>query len=679
MIAARLEALISDLPFPIPFMRFSTPKRPLLSGGLLLLLWLFVGLLPASAVHLLGGEMSYKYLDAAGPADKPWRYELTMRFYINPLTDPPEQALTIQIFPVNNIYALPVQRIKVLRTSLTDITVPTLPGCGQATSRMSLALYVTTVNLPVASDGFLARCVTSNRIAGIVNLRNSVDLNMGVEVKLLPGDIPNSSPVFSNIPVAFICAGANSFVANTAYDADGDELVYSYGTFLQNQYASGYSPTQPFGAAGAATINSATGLSGYMSPAQGIFQVAVEVREYRIVNGSRQLLTTAQRDVQVIARTCTATTSRPPTFTPATLTAPRDFTIREGQTLTFNVAVTDPDGDPLTLTATSALLDGPGGIEATFANQPGVAVAANPAGTVSVKGNGTAAGTFRLTGCGLDRRTPYEVVITATDEACNSQTVAATFRITVVRAAFAATISGASQLCSQSRATYTASSSSGLSPLQWTAVGGQILGSNVGPTVQVVWGASSRGEVRVSGTTDLGCPTQAVVFPVSFVPGLLVTGPTTYCPATGTELHYSVPGTGAYQWTITNGSIVNGQGTNEVAVTISPGATAALQVASPALTQCVSTLLIGPDDNCLNFYNVITPNGDGQNDVFTIKNIERRTNTALTIFNRWGQKVYHSDDYHNTFGGEGVNPGVYYYLCRTEDGASYKGWFEVIR
>lgn len=109
-------------------MRSSTFKTPLLSAGLLLLLWLFVGLLPASAVHLLGAEMSYKYLDAAGPANMPWRYELTMRFYINPLTDPPEQALIIQVYPSNTIFVPAVQRVRVVRTSFTDITAPTLPG-----------------------------------------------------------------------------------------------------------------------------------------------------------------------------------------------------------------------------------------------------------------------------------------------------------------------------------------------------------------------------------------------------------------------------------------------------------------------------------------------------------------------------------------------------------------------
>ncbi len=40
---------------------------------------------PAQATHLLGGEMSYRYLDANGPAGNPFRYEITVTIYSNGL------------------------------------------------------------------------------------------------------------------------------------------------------------------------------------------------------------------------------------------------------------------------------------------------------------------------------------------------------------------------------------------------------------------------------------------------------------------------------------------------------------------------------------------------------------------------------------------------------------------
>ena len=50
------------------------------------------------------------------------------------------------------------------------------------------------------------------------------------------------------------------------------------------------------------------------------------------------------------------------------------------------------------------------------------------------------------------------------------------------------------------------------------------------------------------------------------------------------------------------------------------------------------------EDN-LDVFDIITPNGDGLNDVFTIRNIENYPNNTLEIFNRWGVKVYDAIGY----------------------------------
>jgi gliding motility-associated-like protein len=76
---------------------------------------------------------------------------------------------------------------------------------------------------------------------------------------------------------------------------------------------------------------------------------------------------------------------------------------------------------------------------------------------------------------------------------------------------------------------------------------------------------------------------------------------------------------------------------------------------------------------------VFTPDGDNKNDLFTIKGIEGRT-VKITVFNRWGNKVYHNDAYDNTWNGTAnVNglqlgnnklpQGTYYYIIEFEDGA----------
>lgn len=80
--------------------------------------------------------------------------------------------------------------------------------------------------------------------------------------------------------------------------------------------------------------------------------------------------------------------------------------------------------------------------------------------------------------------------------------------------------------------------------------------------------------------------------------------------------------------------------------------------------------------------NVITPNGDGKNDKFIITGLSRYPNSSLFIYNRWGNMVYQSKDYQNTWDGNSLNEGTYYYILklRTSDGErDYKGWIELLR
>ncbi len=58
--------------------------------------------------------------------------------------------------------------------------------------------------------------------------------------------------------------------------------------------------------------------------------------------------------------------------------------------------------------------------------------------------------------------------------------------------------------------------------------------------------------------------------------------------------------------------------------------------------------------------NVFSPNGDGQNDLFFIDGIESRGNT-VRIYNRWGQLVFEASNYRNTWDGDDLSDGTYYY------------------
>lgn len=58
--------------------------------------------------------------------------------------------------------------------------------------------------------------------------------------------------------------------------------------------------------------------------------------------------------------------------------------------------------------------------------------------------------------------------------------------------------------------------------------------------------------------------------------------------------------------------------------------------------------------------NVISPNGDGQNDVFYIQGI-LATKSTVRIFNRWGQVVFEQVNYQNNWSAPDLPDGTYFY------------------
>ncbi|WP_192822051.1 gliding motility-associated C-terminal domain-containing protein [Rufibacter sp. LB8] len=75
--------------------------------------------------------------------------------------------------------------------------------------------------------------------------------------------------------------------------------------------------------------------------------------------------------------------------------------------------------------------------------------------------------------------------------------------------------------------------------------------------------------------------------------------------------------------------------------------------------------------------NIITPNGDGLNDVF----IQRFSclPTELIVYNRWGKEVHREAIYQQNWNGGNLVEGTYFFLLKDESGASAKGWLEIVR
>ena len=77
-------------------------------------------------------------------------------------------------------------------------------------------------------------------------------------------------------------------------------------------------------------------------------------------------------------------------------------------------------------------------------------------------------------------------------------------------------------------------------------------------------------------------------------------------------------------------------------------------------------------DADLELPNIITPNGDGVNDVFAIKNLNPELDNLLTIYDRWGQKVFEMQNY-RTYIKDGIlyNPETGFTAEHNSDGVYF--------
>jgi gliding motility-associated-like protein len=86
----------------------------------------------------------------------------------------------------------------------------------------------------------------------------------------------------------------------------------------------------------------------------------------------------------------------------------------------------------------------------------------------------------------------------------------------------------------------------------------------------------------------------------------------------------------------------------------------------------------------LTFFNSFTPDGDGINDRWEIKNIDLFPDNDLTILNRWGSEVLKVKGYNNAnaWDGLGLNNGTYFYILKVNVNGEfkvYKGFITLLK
>ena len=155
------------------------------------------------------------------------------------------------------------------------------------------------------------------------------------------------------------------------------------------------------------------------------------------------------------------------------------------------------------------------------------------------------------------------------------------------------------------------------------------------------------------------------------------------------QLIASADSSGIVSWSVNGRSVCSGCATFNIqppvsavyfaTVTDSNGCQSTDSVLVIVRTECFVDSIETP--------NVISPNGDGSNDTWYIKNPANVPFTVVQIFNRWGQLIFESNSvdfvWDGTYLGKPSNPGVYtYYLkgfCPDRGGWLREGNITLIR
>jgi gliding motility-associated-like protein len=89
-------------------------------------------------------------------------------------------------------------------------------------------------------------------------------------------------------------------------------------------------------------------------------------------------------------------------------------------------------------------------------------------------------------------------------------------------------------------------------------------------------------------------------------------------------------------------------------------------------------ICVQPEPPTVVIPNVFTPNQDGFNDLFVIRNLLFSDHRPLVIKNRWGKTVYETLQYNNDWDGGNVTDGVYYGFLRTNFGNEFQQYLFVV-
>ncbi len=297
----------------------------------------------------------------------------------------------------------------------------------------------------------------------------------------------------------------------------------------------------------------------------------------------------------------------------------------------------------------------------------------------------------------------YNLTFVALNSSTNcANSLPSTFTLTISAAPNTPVIQGGPALCAGTVYTYSVANVEAGVTYAWTTTGTgwSIQGPANGTQVQVVAGTTAGG-VTVTATRAGACaPVSASTAPVT--PGSTPAAPvildnTGAC--TGLEFAIQNPVAGVtYTWTAPAGfnfagGAITATGTSVTLTSGAPNNTGTLRVvATNTGNSCGSAeasiqIDAADADTQISIPNVFTPNGDGKNDAWVIRNLEKYPDNDVFIYNRWGNEVYRARGYGLPGGplwrADGLEEATYFYVLRVRgcggEEQTFRGPVQVVR
>jgi gliding motility-associated-like protein len=648
-----------------------------------LLLLLCIGSAPnVFANHLLGAEITYKHIATNGLKQT---YQVRLAFFADCSSDTGPGSVfnaLINAYPVvklykgdqymggqnmtyvpaeSNIEITPVCPDEAPNTTCVDIFNP-IPGIKKFIYVKDFELEGFDLNWRFCFEG----SITNNSMAGrssiiqnaIVNDGSAAGIVMFLEATLNNTLAPNSSTTFTSMPTPFFCLNKASTYSLGAADPENDVLQFSLinakqmtatnvPPALDVTYIPPFTPTLPLPTApGNFNFNAANGQMSF-TPNQVMNCLVVNmVEEYRdgIKVGS------SMREMTfVILDNCNndaAITDVHNIQNAHTVTDPNGnliLSVCEGQLddLSFDIDMSDPNNDNTNV---------------TFSNLPIGA-------SLDIQDNGTVSPKIKFRWNVIDAPPGnYIFYITYTDDGCplvSTKTIAYTIQIIPHINEF---IGGEIPTCegmAKGAAWVVPKEAVNLMyNYRWVNSLGEELGntnSTTGDTLRNLAAETYKVYIRNAE----GCGTNVMVT-VSEQPAPVVEvrSDTTLC--TGMPIYLeplSMQTDVDYKWST---------GAEECCITVVDSGWYILTAYNTCGSAEDSVYIRNVYcDFCLFIPNAFTPNGDGQNDYFLIRETCLLDKFKLNVFNRWGQLIFSSfttsQSWDGTHNGRQVDAGTYFY------------------